>query len=150
MRSAFFCNTTYPISSLHLNRRNFRFEQVDDAVRLPYIGGAKGQILEIRQRPDGTIFSRIIMDDEAAEAAATTTTAAPVTISFEDSLAEIQRAASELVRLQQEYKDNGELSTAQKKKYSESLEKLGISAQKLANIQGEDDSLKLLMEGEKF
>lgn len=134
---------------MHLNRRNFRFEHVDDAVRLPYIGGAKGQVLEIRQRPDGTIFSRIIMDDDESEATTTTTTAAPI-LTFEDSLAEIQRAASELVRLQQAYKENGELSTAQRKKYSESLEKLGISAQKLANVQGEDESLKLLLEGELF
>lgn len=115
-------------------------------MRLPYIGGARGQVLEIRQRPDGTIFSRILMDEESE---AQSTTSAPPTLSFEDSLAEIQNAASELVRLQQSYKENGELTTVQRRKYSESLEKLGISAQKLANVQGEEDSLKLLLEGEK-
>lgn len=117
---------------------------------MPYIGGARGQVLEIRQRPDGTIFSRILMDEEKSEEMSTTTTAAPATLSFEDSLAEIQHAASELVRLQQSYKENGELTAVQRRKYSESLEKLGISAQKLANVQGEDDSLKLLLEGEKL
>jgi hypothetical protein len=111
---------------------------------LPYIGGARGQVLEIRQRPDGTIFSRILMDDVKTEEPEIVEQ--PTTISFEESLAEIQRAAAELVTLQQAYKQNGELSSNQKRKYSESLEKLGISAQKLANIQGEDD-YKILLEG---
>lgn len=131
-------------ASRAFNRRNFRFEHVDDAVRLPYIGGARGQVLEIRQRPDGTIFSRILMDDAKTEEP--DVVEQPTTVSFEDSLAEIQRAAAELVTLQQAYKQNGELSANQRRKYSESLEKLGISAQKLANIQGEDD-YKILLEG---
>lgn len=68
--------------------------------------------------------------------------------SFEDSLASIQRAAAELVNLQQMYKENGELSSSQKRKYSENLEKLGISAQKLANVQ-EEESYKVLLEGKR-
>lgn len=130
---------------MHLNRRNFRFEQVDDSIKLPYIGGARGQVLEIRQRPDGTIFSRILMDDQKTEEPEIVETS--TAISFEDSLAQIQRAAAELVTLQQAFKENGELSSTQRRKYSDSLEKLGISAQKLANIQGEDD-YKILLEGE--
>lgn len=127
---------------------------MDDAVRLPYIGGAKGQILEIRQRPDGTIFSRILMDEvkpdikkEDLDALESTKGLAKPEISFEDSLASIQRAAAELVSLQKSFKENGELSDEQKRQYATNLEKLGISAQKLANVQ-EDDDYRLLLEGE--
>lgn len=137
-----------------LNRPNFRFEHVDDAVRLPYIGGAKGQVLEIRQRPDGSIFSRILMDEvkpdlkrEDFDALENTKALAKPEISFEDSLASIQKAAAELVGLQQTFKENGGLSDTQKRKYAENLEKLGISAQKLANVQ-DDDDYRLLLEGE--
>lgn len=70
-------------------------------------------------------------------------------LSFEESLAAIQKAAAELVNLQQSYKETGELSASQKKKYAENLEKLGVSAQKLANVQDEDD-YKVLLEGKKF
>jgi hypothetical protein len=122
---------------------------------LPYIGGAKGQVLEIRQRPDGTIFSRILTDDvvksdlkkQDFDGGDNTKDITVPEVSFEESLASIQRAAAELVQLQQTYKENGRLSDAQKKKYSDSLEKLGISAQKLANVQ-DDDDYRLLFEGE--
>lgn len=70
-------------------------------------------------------------------------------ISFEDSLAAIQKAAAELVSLQQAFKENGELSASQRKKYAENLEKLGVSAQKLANVQDEDD-YRVLLEGENL
>jgi hypothetical protein len=111
-------------------------------------------VLEIRQRPDGTIFSRILTDEvktdlkkQDFDGADNTKDIAVPEVSFEESLASIQRAAAELVQLQQTYKENGRLSDAQKKKYSESLEKLGISAQKLANVQ-DDDDYRLLFEGE--
>lgn len=71
----------------------------------------------------------------------------PEEVSFEESLAAIQRAAAELVTIQQTYKENGGLTEAQKKKYTENLEKLGISAQKLATVQ-DDDDYRLLFEGE--
>jgi hypothetical protein len=123
-------------------------------VRLPYIGGHKGQVLEIRQRPDGSIFSRILMDEvkpdlkkEDFETLENTKGLVKPELSFEDSLASIQRAAAELVSLQQSYKESGEFSDSQKRKYAENLEKLGISAQKLANVQ-EDDDYRLLLEGE--
>lgn len=122
-------------------------------MRLPYIGGAKGQVLEIRQRPDGTIFSRILAEEiksdlkkEDFEALEHTKGLSKPEPSFEDSLAAIQRAAAELVSLQQTYKEFGRLTGVQKRRYAESLEKLGISAQKLANVQ-DDDDYKLLFEG---
>jgi hypothetical protein len=121
---------------------------------LPYIGGAKGQVLEIRQRPDGTIFSRILMDEvktdikkEDLDALESTKGLVKPELSFEDSLASIQRAAAELVSLQKSFKENGGLSDDQKRQYAVNLEKLGISAQKLANVQ-EDDDYRLLLEGE--
>lgn len=140
------CNPVFPT----FNRPNFRFEHVDDAVRLPYIGGAKGQVLEIRQRPDGSIFSRILMDEvkpDDFDALENTKGLLKPEISFEESLASIQRAAAELVSIQSTYKETGRLSESQKRKYAENLEKLGISAQKLANVQ-DDDDYKLLFEGD--
>lgn len=110
-------------------------------------------MLEIRQRPDGTIFSRILMDEikpdikkEDLDALDASKGLIKPEISFEDSLASIQRAASELVNLQKSYKENGGLSDDQKRQYALNLEKLGISAQKLANVQ-EDDDYRLLLEG---
>lgn len=85
---------------------------------------------------------------EDFEALENTKAAPKPELSFEDSLAAIQRAAAELVSLQQNYKENGRLTDAQRRKYSENLEKLGISAQKLANVQDEDDNHRLLFEGE--
>lgn len=67
--------------------------------------------------------------------------------SFEANLLSIQQAAAELVSIQDIYKSQGKLNSEQKRKYSQSLEKLGISAQKLANIQGSDDDIRLLLEG---
>lgn len=120
-------------------------------MRLPYIGGAKGQVLEIRQRPDGTIFSRILTDDikpdlRKEDFEPNLNGFGKPEVSFEESLASIQRAAAELVNLQQTFKENGRFSDVQKRKYAENLEKLGISAQRLANVS-DDDDYKLLFEG---
>ncbi|KAG5678114.1 hypothetical protein PVAND_007814 [Polypedilum vanderplanki] len=132
---------------------SFIFEEVDDSVRLPYIGGAKGQVLEIRQRPDGTIFSRILMDDLKKEEDKSIIDIATIRKkeenSFENNLLAIQQAAADLVAIQEAFKENGELTNEQRKKYSQSLEKLGVSAQKLANIQDDEDSLRLLLEDSK-
>ncbi|CRK95818.1 CLUMA_CG009270, isoform A, partial [Clunio marinus] len=129
------------------------FEHVDEAVRLPYIGGAKGQVLEIRQRPDGSIFSRILTEEETKnevkkeehETANNIKTQKEPEPTFEDSLMSIQNAAAELVSLQQSYKENGKLTEGQKQKYAENLEKLGVSAQKLAHVQ-DDNDYKILLE----
>lgn len=136
---------------------------MDDSVRLPYIGGAKGQVLEIRQRPDGTIFSRILMDEPKFEnkrqteydpfqntRALTELANEKEEINFETSLASIQEAAQELVNLQDIYKQQGGLTSEQRKIYSQSLERLGVSAQKLAQSQGSDDEIKLLLERKKI
>lgn len=131
-------------------------------MRLPYIGGARGQVLEIRQRPDGTIFSRILMDETKHENKRDAdfdpfqNTKALVELSnqkqensFESNLASIQQAAADLVTFQEIFKEQGRLTNEQRRKYSQSLEKLGVSAQKLASIQGTDDEIKLLLEGNK-
>jgi hypothetical protein len=157
-----FISLKIPLFKLQ-REQNFRFEQVDDSVRLPYIGGAKGQVLEIRQRPDGTIFSRILTDEPKGDLKRQTevdpfqnTRALPELAiqkeddNFETSLASIQEAAQELVNLQEIYKEQGRLSTEQRKIYSQSLERLGVSAQKLANLQGNDDDIKLLLERKEF
>lgn len=142
--------------SSKFKRQNFRFEQVDDSVRIPYIGGARGQILEIRQRPDGTIFSRILMDESKNDFKRDTdfdqfqnarAELQQEENSFESNLASIQQAAADLVTIQEVFKEQGKLTSEQRKLYSQSLEKLGVSAQKLASIHGTDDEIKLLLEG---
>jgi hypothetical protein len=67
--------------------------------------------------------------------------------SFEVNLMAIQQAATDLVAIQEAYKENGQLSSEQRRKYSSALSNLGVSAQRLANIQGEEDGLRLLLEG---
>lgn len=119
-------------------------------------------MLEIRQRPDGTIFSRILTDEHKGEIKRQTeydpfqNTRALAELAnqkeennFETSLASIQEAAQQLVNLQEAYKEQGKLTNEQRKIYSQSLERLGISAQKLANFQGTDDEIKLLLERNK-
>lgn len=133
-------------------------------MRIPYIGGARGQVLEIRQRPDGTIFSRILMDDTSkadhkrevdfdllpnTKAMTELANQKQQENSFESNLASIQQAAADLVTIQEIYKENGKLTSDQRKRYSQSLEKLGASAQKLAVLNGSDDDIKLLLEGER-
>lgn len=133
---------------------------------MPYYGGAQGQILEIRQRKDGTIFSRILTDDakediireegidlEKLQRITTIKPEIPTTkkpeISFENNLLAIQNAAADLVSLQEQFKVNGNLTRDQQKQYAASLEKLGVSAQKLAQIQQETgDDFRLLFDGE--
>lgn len=145
----------------------YRFDDdIDHKVRLPYYGGAQGQILEIRQRKDGTIFSRILTNDakeeiikeegidlEKFQRASTTVKPEPTTTassenSFEKNLLSIQRAAAELVTLQELFKTNGNLTKEEQSQYAASLEKLGVSAQKLAQIQQTTgDDFRLLFDG---
>ena len=69
--------------------------------------------------------------------------------SFQSNLANIQKAASELVTLQQNIKLSGKLSEIDQKLYAENLERLGVSAQNLAHLQksGNQDDFRLLFEG---
>lgn len=69
--------------------------------------------------------------------------------SFQQNLANIQKAASELVSLQQNIKLSGRLTDTDHKIYAENLAKLGVSAQNLAHIQqsGGQDDFRLLFEG---
>ncbi|KFB45826.1 AGAP006502-PA-like protein [Anopheles sinensis] len=131
-----------------------------DVLKLPFYGGARGQILEIRKNSDGTVVSKILRGDEedmelkvhqVAEEppkpavkepepeASAEEEAGGVTQSFGDYLVNIQNAAASLVALQDSVKKTGKLSPDQKKVYTENLEKLGVAAQKLAHIQQADD-----------
>lgn len=72
--------------------------------------------------------------------------------SFQENLSNIQKAASELVALQQIVKNSGKLTEADRTKYAVNLEKLGISAQNLAHIQqsSNQDDFRLLFQGPSF
>ena len=67
---------------------------------------------------------------------------------FEYNLKTIQKAAAVLVNLQHNIKSAGKLTDDDQKLYSENLEKLGVSAQKLAHIQSDTgtDDFRLLFQ----
>ncbi|XP_050073978.1 uncharacterized protein LOC126561715 [Anopheles maculipalpis] len=132
-----------------------------DVLKLPFYGGARGQILEIRKNSDGTVVSKILRgDDEDMELKVHQVADDPSPVkqvsneqtldaseedlkgsdqSFGDYLLKIQNAAASLVSLQETVKKTGKLSPDQRKVYTDNLEKLGVAAQKLAHIQQADD-----------
>uniref|UniRef100_A0A9I3BE95 DUF4774 domain-containing protein n=1 Tax=Anopheles coluzzii TaxID=1518534 RepID=A0A9I3BE95_ANOCL len=129
-----------------------------DVLKLPFYGGARGQILEIRKNSDGTVVSKILRGDDedvelkvqqvADEGAKQSNEQAldasdedlkATDQSFGDYLVKIQNAAASLVSLQETVKKTGKLSPDQRKVYTDNLEKLGVAAQKLAHIQQADD-----------
>uniref|UniRef100_A0A182NZT6 DUF4774 domain-containing protein n=1 Tax=Anopheles epiroticus TaxID=199890 RepID=A0A182NZT6_9DIPT len=136
-----------------------------DVLKLPFYGGARGQILEIRKNSDGTVVSKILRGDDEDMELNVQQVAEDVTPvkqqhqqqsfeqtldgseedvkgsdqSFGDYLLKIQNAAASLVSLQETVKKTGKLSPDQRKVYTDNLEKLGVAAQKLAHIQQADD-----------
>ncbi|XP_053686856.1 uncharacterized protein LOC128736400 [Sabethes cyaneus] len=126
-----------------------------DVLKLPFYGGARGQILEIRKNSDGTVVSKILRGDDEEmklkvhqivdelkqneDILAEDDDIRAADQSFGDYLLNIQKAAASLVTLQEQVKKTGKLSNDQKKVYADNLEKLGVAAQKLAHIQQQDD-----------
>lgn len=101
----------------------------------------------MKRNSDGTVTSEIIKQN----ALNTIRDYEQDMSSFQTNLANIQKAASELVTLQQNIKLTGKLTETDHKLYAENLEKLGVSAQNLAHIQqaGGQDDFRLLFEGPK-
>jgi hypothetical protein len=112
-------------------------QKSDEILNLPFYGGAKGQYLQIRQKPDGSIEREVVRGSQVDPKE-----------SFHYNLYEIQKAASELVGLQEQVKKTGVLTPEGQKTYASNLEKLGISAQKLAHIQKDTsvDDFRMLFE----
>lgn len=115
---------------------------------LPFYGGAKGQVLQIRRNSDGTVTTEIVKQDKVE----VEKEISDDMNSFQENLSNIQKAASELVALQQMVKNSGKLTEADRTTYAENLEKLGVSAQNLAHIQqsGDQDDFRLLFQGPLF
>lgn len=115
---------------------------------LPFYGGGKGQLLQIKRNPDGTITTDIVKQDKSE----IEKDGSEDMNSFQENLANIQKAASELVNLQKSIKSAGKLTENDRTTYAENLEKLGISAQNLAHIQQNsgDDDFRLLFQGPLF
>lgn len=120
-----------------------RSDADEELISLPFYGGAKGQVLQIKRKPDGTVTSEVVKQNEENNEYKNDMT------SFQQNLANIQKAASELVSLQQNIKLSGRLTDTDHKIYAENLAKLGVSAQNLAHIQqsGGQDDFRLLFEG---
>lgn len=129
-------------------RLEHRSDPEELVTNLPFYGGAKGQVLQIKRNPDGTITTEIVKQDKVE----VEKEVSEEMNSFQENLASIQKAASELVNLQQAIKSSGKLTEGDKTKYAENLEKLGISAQNLAHIQqnSDHDDFRLLFQGPLF
>lgn len=102
-------------------------------------------MLQIKRKNDGSVTSEIVKQNPIE----TINEFQRDMTSFQYNLASIQKAASELVSLQQNIKLSGKLTNLDQRLYAENLEKLGISAQNLAHIQqnGGQDDFRLLFEG---
>lgn len=137
--------SSFSVFRLRLEHRSDPEELVTN---LPFYGGGKGQVLQIRRNSDGTVTTEIVKQDKVE----IQKEIADDMNSFQDNLANIQKAASELVALQQTVKSSGKLTEADRSKYAANLEKLGISAQNLAHIQqsGDQDDFRLLFQGPLF
>ncbi|XP_055707312.1 uncharacterized protein LOC129804220 isoform X2 [Phlebotomus papatasi] len=114
-------------------------EEALDISTLSYYGGAKGSVLKIEKKSDGSVVRETInskVGDNPSE-------------DFSEHLSTIQQAAAVLVALQERVKMTGKLSGVDKKIYADNLEMLGISAQKLAQLQNEaaDNDLNLIFQG---
>lgn len=129
-------------------RLEHRSDPEELVTNLPFYGGAKGQVLQIRRNSDGTVTTEIVKQDKVE----IEKEVSDDMHSFQENLANIQKAASELVALQQTVKSSGKLTDADRTKYAANLEKLGISAQNLAHIQqsGDQDDFRLLFQGPLF
>lgn len=129
-------------------RLEHRSDPEELVTNLPFYGGAKGQVLQIRRNSDGTITTEIVKQEKVE---IENETSADMN-SFQENLANIQKAASELVALQQTVKSAGKLTESDRNKYATNLEKLGISAQNLAHIQqsSSQDDFRLLFQEPLF
>lgn len=106
-------------------------------------------MLQIKRNPDGSVISEVV---KQATVAAESDSRKDMMSTFQQNLLEIQRAASQLVTLQQNIKLSGRLTDVDRRLYADNLEKLGVSAQNLAHIQqsGGQDDFRLLFEGPLF
>ncbi|XP_055687448.1 uncharacterized protein LOC129792416 isoform X2 [Lutzomyia longipalpis] len=115
-------------------------EDIGDVTTLSYYGGAKGSILKIGKKSDGSIVTDTVNTAKSNDSP---------TADFSNHLTAIQKAAAILVALQERVRMTGKLSGSDKKIYADHLELLGISAQKLAQLQNDaaDNDLNLLFQG---
>lgn len=122
-------------------------------------------MLQIKRNPDGSVISEIVKQPTAVAPSLDPIVTDSVATSiagvgqiqrdmstFQQNLLEIQRAASQLVTLQQNIKLSGRLTEVDRRMYADNLEKLGVSSQNLAHIQqsGGQDDFRLLFEGPLF
>lgn len=118
-------------------------------IELSYYGGAKGQVIQIKTSPDGSVISEIVkqqnvdnleLNDYRPHLPIRVNSLLPSAVekdkyNFAQNLNSIQLSAQKLVDLQQKVKHSGYLSDEQQKIYAENLEVIGNSAQKLVNAE---------------
>lgn len=129
------------------SRLEHRSSADDDLISLPFYGGGRGHVLQIKRNANGQVVSEVV-----AQAKEASNEVRRDMSSFQKNLKDIQAAASQLVTLQQNIKLSGTLTEADRRSYAENLAKLGVSAQNLAQIQqaGGEEDFRLLFEGPLF
>lgn len=125
----------------------------DEFIQLPFYGGAKGSILRFIKNKNGSVstqVSPVASKEESGESSEEKTMDSPSPNEFADNLLKIQKAASQLVAIQQVVKASGQISEDEKKTYSENLDTLGQAAQALAKMNegNEEDDFRKLISGE--
>lgn len=147
-----YLNAIIPTRTNSRNRVEHRSADEPELIQLPFYGGARGQVLQIKRNPDGSVLSEVVSQATISATHLPSKNERADMSTFQQNLLEIQRAASQLVTLQQNIKLSGRLTDVDRRLYSENLERLGVSAQNLAHIQqqGGQDDFRLLFEGPLF
>lgn len=129
-------------------RLEHRSDTDDELISLPFYGGGRGHVLQIKRNANGQVVSEVVAQTKEESL----TEVHREMSSFQKNLKDIQAAASQLVTLQQNIKLSGTLTEADRRSYAENLAKLGVSAQNLAQIQqaGGEEDFRLLFEGPLF
>lgn len=108
--------------------------------------------MQLQRNTDGTFISRIVQNDTASNSYDVVVTATKDKDNesvFQENLANIQKAATELINLQKRIQTaNVGFTETDQQVYADNLEKLGVSAQVLAKIQkyGGADDFRLLFD----
>ncbi|CAG9859642.1 unnamed protein product [Phyllotreta striolata] len=128
--------------------------QQDKITILPFYGGAKGQSLQIIEKPDGSVTTNIIKTPPQTETTNFDNDVNPIewenpplptkfdTEDFSDNLRKVQGLAAKIIKLQEKLKETGRLTSSEEAAYKENMETLSESAQKLAESQDVGGSIE--------
>lgn len=107
-----------------------------ELVALPYYGAAKGQILQIRRNKDGIVSTEVIQQSPSnANNESTMPAVAPAPGFIYGELSDIQKAASDILSLQERMRLNERLTKLDHQLYMDQLKKMTDSGTHLVNME---------------